>query len=125
MSSSQRLANRNARWRPIRGPKPAVLPVRPLPVLEGGRTGGFVLIGRGPRQRWQGKGRALREEFTAKKYHQPKDEWSESLDFTGTAKDVALIYNVGRSLANSGKWPEWKAGSEFKALRDKSGSKRK
>jgi hypothetical protein len=46
------------------------------------------------------------------------------LDFTGTANDVALIYDVGRSLANSGKWPEWKAGSEFKALRDKSGSKR-
>lgn len=71
------------------------------------------------------KGRALREEFTAKKYHQPKDEWSESLDFTGTANDVALIYDVGRSLATSGKWPEWKAGSEFKALRDKSSSKRK
>ena len=71
------------------------------------------------------KGRALREEFTAKKYHQPKDEWSEDLDFTGTAKDVALIYDVGRTLATSGKWPEWKAGSEFKGLRDKSSSKRK
>jgi Zn-dependent M28 family amino/carboxypeptidase len=71
------------------------------------------------------KGRALREEFTAKKYHQPKDEWSESLDFSGTARDVALIYDVGSSLANSGKWPQWKAGSEFKALRDKSASKRK
>jgi Zn-dependent M28 family amino/carboxypeptidase len=70
------------------------------------------------------KGRALREEFTAKKYHQPKDEWSESLDFAGTANDVALIYDVGRSLASSGKWPQWKAGSEFKALRDKSSSKR-
>ena len=71
------------------------------------------------------KGRALREEFTARKYHQPKDEWSEDLDFTGTAKDVALIYDVGRTLATSGKWPEWKAGSEFKGLRDKSSSKRK
>jgi Zn-dependent M28 family amino/carboxypeptidase len=71
------------------------------------------------------RGRALREEFTAKKYHQPKDEWSESLDFTGTANDVALIYDVGRTLATSGKWPQWKAGSEFKALRDESGSKRK
>ena len=70
------------------------------------------------------KGRALREDFTAKKYHQPKDEWSESLDFTGTANDVALIYDVGRSLASSGKWPQWKAGSEFKALRDKSASQR-
>jgi Zn-dependent M28 family amino/carboxypeptidase len=70
------------------------------------------------------KGRALREEFTATKYHQPKDEWSESLDFTGTARDVALIYDVGSSLASSGKWPQWKAGSEFKALRDQSAGKR-
>jgi Zn-dependent M28 family amino/carboxypeptidase len=71
------------------------------------------------------KGAALREEFTAKKYHQPKDEWSESLDFTGTANDVVLLYNVGRALANSGRWPEWKAGSEFKALRDESADKRR
>jgi Zn-dependent M28 family amino/carboxypeptidase len=71
------------------------------------------------------KGRVLREEFTAKKYHQPKDEWSASMDFAGTANDVTLIYDVGRTLATSGKWPEWKAGSEFKALRDKSASKRK
>jgi len=71
------------------------------------------------------KGAALREEFTAKKYHQPKDEWSESLDFTGTANDVVLLYNVGRSLANSARWPQWKAGSEFKALRDESADKRR
>ena len=45
------------------------------------------------------RGVALREAFTDKKYHQPKDEWSESLDFTGEAQDVALLYNVGRSLA--------------------------
>jgi Zn-dependent M28 family amino/carboxypeptidase len=70
------------------------------------------------------RGRALREEFTATKYHQPKDEWSESLDFSGTARDVALIYDVGYSLASSGKWPQWKAGSEFKALRDQSAGKR-
>jgi Zn-dependent M28 family amino/carboxypeptidase len=71
------------------------------------------------------RGVALREEYTAKKYHQPKDEWSESLDFTGEAQDVELLYNVGRSLATSTRWPEWKAGSEFKALRDKSAEKRK
>jgi Zn-dependent M28 family amino/carboxypeptidase len=70
------------------------------------------------------KGAALREDFNAKKYHQPKDEWSESLDFTGEAQDVTLLYSVGRSLADSTRWPEWKAGSEFKALRDQSARKR-
>jgi len=71
------------------------------------------------------KGAALREAFTDKKYHQPKDEWSESLDFTGEAQDVTLLYDVGRSLATSNRWPEWKAGSEFKALRDQSAQQRR
>jgi Zn-dependent M28 family amino/carboxypeptidase len=70
------------------------------------------------------KGVALREDYNAKKYHQPKDEWSESLDFTGEAEDVTLLYKVGLSLANSTRWPEWKAGSEFKAVRDQSATKR-
>jgi Zn-dependent M28 family amino/carboxypeptidase len=71
------------------------------------------------------RGVALREDFNAKRYHQPKDEWTESLDFTGEAEDVALLYDVGRSLANSARWPEWKAGSEFKALRDQSAQRRR
>jgi Zn-dependent M28 family amino/carboxypeptidase len=71
------------------------------------------------------RGAALREDFNANKYHQPKDEWSESLDFTGEAEDVTLLYEVGRSLANSTRWPEWKAGSEFKALRDQSAQRRR
>jgi Zn-dependent M28 family amino/carboxypeptidase len=71
------------------------------------------------------KGVALREDFNAKKYHQPKDEWSPSLDFSGEAQDVALLYKVGRSLATSNEWPQWKADSEFKALREKSAQARK
>jgi Zn-dependent M28 family amino/carboxypeptidase len=71
------------------------------------------------------KGVALREDFNAKKYHQPKDEWSPALDFTGEAQDVDLIYDVGRSLADSTRWPEWKAGSEFKATRDQSAQERR
>ena len=45
--------------------------------------------------------------------------------FTGEALDVTLIYDVGRSLADSTRWPEWKTGSEFKALRDQSAAKRR
>ena len=43
------------------------------------------------------KGEELRKAYTDKQYHQPADEWSESLDFTGEAQDVTLLYNVGRS----------------------------
>lgn len=71
------------------------------------------------------RGAALREAYTEKKYHQPADEWSKNLDFSGEAEDVTLLYNVGKSLVNSARWPEWKDGSEFKALRDRSAASRK
>jgi hypothetical protein len=54
-------------------------------------------------------GRALREEFTAKNYHQPNDEWSESLDFTGTANDVALITTSGAHSQTRGSGPSGRA----------------
>ncbi len=71
------------------------------------------------------RGKALREEYTARKYHQPPDEWSDKLDFSGEAEDVTMLYNVGRSLATSNRWPDWKPGAEFKALRDQSAAKRR
>ena len=71
------------------------------------------------------RGVALREVYNEKKYHQPKDEWSEEMDFTGEAQDVMLLYDVGRSLANSTRWPDWTPGSEFKAVRDESAAKRR
>ena len=41
------------------------------------------------------------------------------------AQDVDLMYDIGRDLAFSARWPEWKTGSEFKAIRDKSAAVRK
>jgi hypothetical protein len=32
--------------------------------------------------------------------------------------DGMLLYNVGWQLANSNEWPKWKAGSEFKSIRE-------
>jgi Zn-dependent M28 family amino/carboxypeptidase len=68
-------------------------------------------------------GRAHREDYFAHRYHQPGDEWTPAMDFRGEAQDVALLYALGRKLATSG-WPEWNAGSEFKAIRDRSASQR-
>ena len=39
--------------------------------------------------------------------------------------DLGLLYEIGRDLANSRVWPQWQAGSEFKALRDKTAAQRK
>jgi Zn-dependent M28 family amino/carboxypeptidase len=58
-------------------------------------------------------------------YHQTCDAWSASLDFRGAAQDVELFHTMGKSLANSTRWPQWRTGSEFFATRAKSNSQRR
>ncbi len=70
-------------------------------------------------------GRAWQVEYTAHRYHQPADEWSADWDLSGQVLDLTLLYNVGRSLATSDRWPDWKPGSEFKSLRDATAAERK
>jgi len=43
----------------------------------------------------------------------------------GAAEDVDLFYRIGLELGNSRRWPEWRATSEFKAIRDSSASARR
>ncbi|MDO8968714.1 M28 family metallopeptidase [Algoriphagus sp.] len=64
-------------------------------------------------------GKQLQDEYVAVYYHKPSDEYHTSRwNLDGAVDDVQILYNVGKSLANSDKWPNWKAGSEFKAVRD-------
>ncbi|GAA4007693.1 M28 family metallopeptidase [Sphingomonas humi] len=70
------------------------------------------------------RGKALNDEFTAKRYHQPDDEWSPSWNLTGLVQDMSLLHRVGRDLANSTAWPNWSADSEFRGARDASASER-
>jgi len=57
-------------------------------------------------------------------YHQTCDEWSADWDLRGAALDIELFHTIIRDLGNSTRWPEWKPGSEFKALRDTSAEAR-
>ncbi len=70
-------------------------------------------------------GRTADQDYRAKRYHQPDDEWSESMDLRGLALDTELVYALGRDLANSTRWPDWKPASEFKAIRDASAGARR
>jgi Zn-dependent M28 family amino/carboxypeptidase len=70
-------------------------------------------------------GKAAGEAFTRDKYHQPADEFDPNWDLTGMAQDLSILFDLGTQLANSREWPEWKAGSEFKAARDKTAALRK
>jgi len=91
---------------------------RGVPALSFG--GGQDLVNGG-----KARGEALAKAFVTDRYHQPADEYSPDWDLTGAVQDGGLLYELGRKLANSDEWPEWKAGSEFKAERDKTAAARK
>ncbi|MEI6441284.1 MAG: M28 family metallopeptidase [Alphaproteobacteria bacterium] len=71
------------------------------------------------------RGEALARDYVTYRYHQPADEYSADWDLTGAAEDGGMLIDLGRRLANSREWPEWKAGSEFKAPRDATAAVRK
>jgi len=70
-------------------------------------------------------GDAWVSDYTAHCYHQTCDTWSADWDLRGAAADVDLFYRIGLELANSRRWPEWYASSEFKEIRDASASARR
>lgn len=70
-------------------------------------------------------GKQKHDEYTAERYHQPADQIDSTWDLTGGLRDIELVYAIGERLADSHAWPEWKEGSEFKAIRDKSSAERK
>lgn len=65
-------------------------------------------------------GKKKGEEYTEKNYHRPSDEYDPNtwvLD--GAIEDLKLFFQVGLRAANTTTWPQWKEGSEFKAIREK------
>ena len=58
-------------------------------------------------------------------YHQTCDAWSADWDLRGAAADVDLLRTIGFDLANGSAWPEWRAGSEFRAIREQSAAQRR
>ena len=58
-------------------------------------------------------------------YHQTCDEWSAEWDLRGAAEDIELFRIIIEDLGNSTRWPQWKAGSEFKAVREQSADVRR
>ncbi|MBM0171141.1 M28 family metallopeptidase [Altererythrobacter sp. C41] len=65
-------------------------------------------------------GQAWVDDYTGRCYHAACDAWNEDWDLTGAVQDIALFRDIGTELANSERWPGWKDGSEFKAIRQAS-----
>ena len=78
-------------------------------LVEGGRKAG---------QKWI-------DDYTGNCYHAACDAWSPDWNLDGALQDINVMFDIGESLAYSERWPEWKAGSEFKERRDASADVRR
>jgi Zn-dependent M28 family amino/carboxypeptidase len=78
----------------------------------------LVAGGRAAGDRWV-------NDYTTRCYHQVCDDWRADWDLRGAAQDIDLLYEVGHDLANSTRWPDWNASSEFRPVRAKTAAARK
>jgi Zn-dependent M28 family amino/carboxypeptidase len=65
----------------------------------------------------EGYGQQRRDEYTARDYHKVSDTVKPDWDLTGAVDDLRLLFEVGLEVAQTGTWPEWKPGTEFRARR--------
>ncbi len=68
----------------------------------------------------EGWGLEMRQKYTAEDYHKPSDEVKDYWDLRGLAEDCKFFFLMGYNVANDPKLPEWKPGTEFKAVREES-----
>jgi Zn-dependent M28 family amino/carboxypeptidase len=82
-----------------------------VPALD--PDGGVDYIGKPPEYAAQ-----VRAEWNQKRYHTPLDVALPDWDLTGTREDLRVLFAVGQRVAQADKFPEWKAGNEFRAKRE-------
>ncbi|MCX6565043.1 MAG: M28 family metallopeptidase [Candidatus Aminicenantes bacterium] len=59
------------------------------------------------------------EKWTREHYHQPSDEYRPDLwNFEGMMDDLKIYFEVGYALSMTGKFPNWREGTPYKAARD-------
>ncbi len=84
----------------------------------------YVKSGTTLRDAPEGAGKALLDDYDAKRYHKPGDEYSGDWDVSGSIEDLRLLFEVGARVANSTDWPAWREGNEFRPAREKSAKSR-
>ena len=70
-------------------------------------------------------GQAWIDAYTGHCYHQTCDTIGADWNLAGAVQDLDLIGTITDELAHSARWPQWKPGSEFEAIRAKSEAARK
>jgi Zn-dependent M28 family amino/carboxypeptidase len=59
----------------------------------------------------------MRDRYTAEDYHKASDDVKADWDLAGAVEDAQLLFNVGLAVAQGQLYPEWKPGTEFRAIR--------
>jgi len=77
-------------------------------------SGGIDIAGKG-----KDYGKNQQEDYVSHHYHTPSDEFNPKWTFEGGIQDMELLFMIGKRLAFEASWPKWKAGSEFKAVRER------
>jgi Zn-dependent M28 family amino/carboxypeptidase len=65
-------------------------------------------------------GKQKKDYYTNEDYHSPSDEVKPDWDLSGLAEQAQLLMAVGYRVAQADRFPEWKPGNEFKAIREQS-----
>jgi Zn-dependent M28 family amino/carboxypeptidase len=68
---------------------------------------------------------AVVEQYNMQCYHQRCDAFRPDWTMVAAAQDGALVYALGREIADSARWPAWRTGVPFGTVRDKSRARRK
>jgi Zn-dependent M28 family amino/carboxypeptidase len=60
----------------------------------------------------------VRDDWTEHRYHTPNDIVLPSWNLDGAREDLKVLLAVGYRVAQADKFPEWKPGNEFRAVRE-------
>jgi Zn-dependent M28 family amino/carboxypeptidase len=66
------------------------------------------------------RGRQLSDDYIARRYHKPQDEFDPNWTYDGQMQDLQLFYQLGRTYAEGTQWPRWRPTAEFAAIRERS-----
>jgi Zn-dependent M28 family amino/carboxypeptidase len=63
-------------------------------------------------------GQRMRDRYTTQDYHKVTDDVKADWELSGAVEDAQLLFGVGLAVAQGSTYPEWKPGTEFRAVRE-------
>ena len=80
----------------------------------------YIKLGIDDRDYGAAWGQKRLDDYIARDYHKPSDEYRAGMDLRGGLENLQLLYEVGSVLANERTFPNWYPQNEFRAIRDRS-----